>query len=134
MDPNKLTETVNKTLENNTIAPTLNNAQNLESSTLEIPIKKNDNSLLENPVQEPASPQEMENPIGRVPSSNEESNSQENGINPETKVDAGKQINENGELVIPPTKRVDTYLFMYRRDFGLALRDYFTLICSMISL
>lgn len=36
-------------------------------------------------------------------------------------------LNENGELVIPPTKRVDTYLFMYRRDFGLALRDYFTL-------
>ncbi len=105
MDPNKLTETVNKTLENNTIAPTLNNAQNLESSTLEIPIKKNDNSLLENPVQEPASPQEMENPIGRVPSSNEESNSQENGINPETKVDAGKQINENGELEDSSTKK-----------------------------
>ena len=35
-------------------------------------------------------------------------------------------INEFGELD-PPTKRVDTYLFMYRRDFGLCLRDYFSL-------
>lgn len=36
-------------------------------------------------------------------------------------------INENGSLVEPTTKRVDTYLFIYRRDFGLCLRDYFTL-------
>lgn len=36
-------------------------------------------------------------------------------------------INENGELVVPTIKRVDTYLFMYRRDFGLCLKDYFTL-------
>lgn len=36
-------------------------------------------------------------------------------------------VNEIGELVAPTTKRVDTYLFMYRRDFGLCLRDYFTL-------
>lgn len=39
-------------------------------------------------------------------------------------------INENGELVPPTTKRVDTYLFMYRRDFGLCLRDYFALTGS----
>lgn len=36
-------------------------------------------------------------------------------------------LNENGELVNPTTERVDTYLFIYRRDFGLCLRDYFTL-------
>ena len=36
-------------------------------------------------------------------------------------------INESGELVMPTAKRVDTYLFMYRRDFGLCLHDYFAL-------
>ena len=36
-------------------------------------------------------------------------------------------INDNGELVFPTVKRLDTYLFMYRRDFGLCLRDYFML-------
>ena len=36
-------------------------------------------------------------------------------------------LNENGTLTPPTTKRVDTYLFIYRRDFGLCLRDYFTL-------
>ncbi len=34
---------------------------------------------------------------------------------------------DDGFLVKPPTKRIDTYLFIYRRDFGLCLRDYFTL-------
>lgn len=36
-------------------------------------------------------------------------------------------VNESGELVPSPNKRVDTYLFMYRRDFGLCLKDYFAL-------
>lgn len=36
-------------------------------------------------------------------------------------------LNENGELVPPTSKRIDTYLFIYRRDFGLCLKDYFTL-------
>ncbi len=36
-------------------------------------------------------------------------------------------INEFGELIPPTTKRVDTYLFIYRRDFGLCLRDYYAL-------
>ncbi len=36
-------------------------------------------------------------------------------------------INEEGALVEPTMNRVDTYLFIYRRDFGLCLRDYFTL-------
>lgn len=34
---------------------------------------------------------------------------------------------EDGFLVKPTAKRIDTYLFIYRRDFGLCLRDYFTL-------
>lgn len=34
---------------------------------------------------------------------------------------------EDGFLVKPTTKRIDTYLFIYRRDFGLCLKDYFTL-------
>ncbi len=34
---------------------------------------------------------------------------------------------EDGFLVKPTSKRVDTYLFIYRRDFGLCLKDYFTL-------
>lgn len=36
-------------------------------------------------------------------------------------------IDENGVLIKPHAKRVDTYLFIYRRDFGLCLRDYFML-------
>lgn len=36
-------------------------------------------------------------------------------------------VKENGELVKPTKKRIDTYLFIYRRDFGLCLRDYFML-------
>lgn len=36
-------------------------------------------------------------------------------------------IMEDGFLVKPTTKRIDTYLFIYRRDFGLCLKDYFTL-------
>ncbi len=36
-------------------------------------------------------------------------------------------ITENGEMVRPENNRVDTYLFMYRKDFGLCLRDYFSL-------
>lgn len=36
-------------------------------------------------------------------------------------------IMEDGQLVKPTTNRIDTYLFMYRRDFGLCLRDYFLL-------
>ncbi len=36
-------------------------------------------------------------------------------------------LTETGELVPPSPGRVDTYLFIYRRDFGLCLRDYFTL-------
>lgn len=34
---------------------------------------------------------------------------------------------EDGFLVKPTAKRIDTYLFIYRRDFGLCLKDYFTL-------
>jgi len=34
---------------------------------------------------------------------------------------------EDGFLVKPSEKRVDTYLFIYRRDFGLCLKDYYTL-------
>ncbi len=36
-------------------------------------------------------------------------------------------LTEDGKLIIPSEKRVDTYLFIYRRDFGLCLRDYFML-------
>ncbi len=34
---------------------------------------------------------------------------------------------DDGFLVEPTAKRIDTYLFIYRRDFGLCLKDYFTL-------
>ncbi len=34
---------------------------------------------------------------------------------------------DDGFLVKPTEKRIDTYLFIYRRDFGLCLKDYFTL-------
>ena len=34
---------------------------------------------------------------------------------------------EQGYLVKPEKKRTDIYLFMYRRDFGLCLKDYFKL-------
>lgn len=36
-------------------------------------------------------------------------------------------IQEDGFLVPQEKERVDTYLFMYRRDFGYCLKDYFTL-------
>ncbi len=36
-------------------------------------------------------------------------------------------FNEDGTLGKRSDKRIDTYLFMYRRDFGACLRDYFTL-------
>lgn len=36
-------------------------------------------------------------------------------------------LNNDGALVKPTSKRIDTYLFMYKRDFGLCLKDYFTL-------
>lgn len=37
------------------------------------------------------------------------------------------QINEFGFLTKNNAKRVDMYVFMYKRDFGLCLKDYFTL-------
>ena len=33
----------------------------------------------------------------------------------------------DGYLMASPVPRIDTYLFVYRRDFGLCLKDYFTL-------
>jgi alpha-glucosidase (family GH31 glycosyl hydrolase) len=36
-------------------------------------------------------------------------------------------LKQNGMLEVPTEKRVDTYLFMYRRDFGPCLKDYFRL-------
>ena len=36
-------------------------------------------------------------------------------------------INEDGFLIPNQTPRTDLYVFMYRRDFGLCLRDYFML-------
>lgn len=36
-------------------------------------------------------------------------------------------FNEDGSLGKRTDKRMDTYVFMYRRDFGACLRDYFTL-------
>ena len=36
-------------------------------------------------------------------------------------------FNEDGTLGKRSDKRVDTYVFMYKRDFGACLRDYFTL-------
>ena len=37
------------------------------------------------------------------------------------------EIDENGFLQTPDPNKVDVYLFMYKRDFGLCLRDYYTL-------
>ncbi len=37
------------------------------------------------------------------------------------------EINENGFLKKPDSNRVDLYVFMYKRDFGLCLKDYYTL-------
>ena len=37
------------------------------------------------------------------------------------------EIDSNGFLEKPNAQKVDIYLFMYKRDFGLCLRDYFTL-------
>lgn len=36
-------------------------------------------------------------------------------------------IMEDGSLFKPKERRVDTYLFIYKRDFGACLQDYFTL-------
>ncbi len=36
-------------------------------------------------------------------------------------------IDNDGFLISPTNKRQDFYLFIYRRDFGLCLKDYFTL-------
>lgn len=36
-------------------------------------------------------------------------------------------LNQDGFLIPNTTPRVDTYVFMYRRDFGLCLKDYFEL-------
>ena len=36
-------------------------------------------------------------------------------------------INEQGLLIEPPDGHMDIYVFMYKRDFGLCLKDYFTL-------
>ena len=37
------------------------------------------------------------------------------------------EIDENGYLQKPDPNKVDIYVFMYKRDFGLCLRDYYTL-------
>ena len=37
------------------------------------------------------------------------------------------EIDQDGALIKPDPNKVDIYLFMYRRDFGLCLRDYFIL-------
>ena len=37
------------------------------------------------------------------------------------------EIDANGFLLRPDVNKVDIYLFMYKRDFGLCLKDYFTL-------
>ena len=36
-------------------------------------------------------------------------------------------VSEDGFLIMPVTPRIDWYVFLYRRDFGLCLRDYFML-------
>ncbi len=36
-------------------------------------------------------------------------------------------VNQDGFLIPNTTPRIDMYVFMYRRDFGLCLKDYFTL-------
>jgi len=36
-------------------------------------------------------------------------------------------LTENGNIIAPNYKNIDTYLFVYNKDFGLALRDYFNL-------
>ena len=41
--------------------------------------------------------------------------------------DSNSLIIKNDEFYQRSTKEIDIYLFMYRRDFGLVLRDYFTL-------
>ena len=37
------------------------------------------------------------------------------------------EIDESGLLVKPNKNKIDLYLFMYKRDFGLCLKDYYTL-------
>lgn len=36
-------------------------------------------------------------------------------------------IDQDKNLYMPKTKRIDTYLFIYKNDFGMCLKDYFTL-------
>ena len=36
-------------------------------------------------------------------------------------------LSENGNLISPNYNNIDTYLFIYNKDFGFALRDYFNL-------
>lgn len=36
-------------------------------------------------------------------------------------------LNQNGNIVAPNYKNIDTYLFIYNKEFGFALRDYFNL-------
>lgn len=36
-------------------------------------------------------------------------------------------LNANGNIVAPNYKNIDTYLFIYNKEFGFALRDYFNL-------
>lgn len=36
-------------------------------------------------------------------------------------------LSQNGNLIAPNYENIDTYLFVYNKDFGLALRDYFKL-------
>lgn len=36
-------------------------------------------------------------------------------------------LNENGKVLSPNSNNIDTYLFIYGKDFGKALRDYFNL-------
>lgn len=37
------------------------------------------------------------------------------------------EINDDGSLKNPNPNKIDLYLFMYKKDFGLCLKDYFTL-------
>lgn len=36
-------------------------------------------------------------------------------------------LNQNGNIIAPNYKNIDTYLFIYNKDFGIALKDYFNL-------
>lgn len=105
MDPNKLTETVNKSLDANTITPSLNNAITSEASTLEMPISKSNASPQEKPVENNLPLMEKPNTTENAPQTSEEQGTQESGPKPGDKVDTGKQINENGEVEDSSTKK-----------------------------